>query len=378
MNILHRCFLAILLVATGVFTSTAQYTEVGAFLSASNYIGDLQQQLESSEYNPGIGLQVRFVRSKRLSLQGHFYKLRISGKDENSLSELRQARNLSVRTDIYELGFQAEFNLSPYEIKAGKISAPYIFAGVSGMYFNPQASYMGTWRDLQPLGTEGQTLNGNDDKYSVFAPAIPFGIGFRFNLFERINLNLEMGMRYTFTDYLDDISGLYPDIVKLTAQDPIAGALSYRSPEYAGEPLSNPVGLARGDNYKHDLVFVAGLGITFNLASGYDLELDPKYIAFRDFQPIREINTPVVDTFVNEQAIDIIDDKPIPASDNNDKGLIPVEEDSRELPPVAEDPKPEPEILPVQPGTVEESTDSTIQVPAENNNKEIEIPKDDG
>ena len=34
------------------------------------------------------------------------------------------------------------------------------FVGVGGFYFNPKAKYEGKWVSLQPLGTEGQGLNG--------------------------------------------------------------------------------------------------------------------------------------------------------------------------------------------------------------------------
>ena len=57
---------------------------------------------------------------------------------------------------------------------------------------------------LQPLQTEGVS-------YGLWNVTIPTGIGFRFNVKCNWAIRLEMTYRWTFTDYLDDVSGLYPD-----------------------------------------------------------------------------------------------------------------------------------------------------------------------
>jgi hypothetical protein len=42
--------------------------------------------------------------------------------------------------------------------------------------------------------------------------AIPFGIGAKMNVSKKVGIGLEWGPRKTFTDYLDDVSGTYPDV----------------------------------------------------------------------------------------------------------------------------------------------------------------------
>jgi hypothetical protein len=64
---------------------------------------------------------------------------------------------------------------------------------------------------LQSLGTEGQGIEGQMDPYSLVSVAIPFGIGLKWNVGKYVSLGAEWGMRYTFTDYLDDVSGVYFD-----------------------------------------------------------------------------------------------------------------------------------------------------------------------
>ena len=41
--------------------------------------------------------------------------------------------------------------------------------------------------------------------------SIPFGIGLKYSMSERLGVTLEWTMHKTFTDYIDDIHGLYPE-----------------------------------------------------------------------------------------------------------------------------------------------------------------------
>jgi hypothetical protein len=85
----------------------------------------------------------------------------------------------------------------------------YLFGGIGVMYFNPKAEYQGQWVALQPIGTEGQGLEGEDDKYSRFTFTIPYGIGVGKSIDRYWSVNLEFTMRMTFTDYIDDVSTDY-------------------------------------------------------------------------------------------------------------------------------------------------------------------------
>jgi hypothetical protein len=86
------------------------------------------------------------------------------------------------------------------------------------------------------LGTEGQysELNSTDvnfgiKPYSLLQFAIPFGIGARFRINEVMDLWADIGFRYTFTDYLDDVSANYVDLGVLKSD--LARSFSYRSGE---------------------------------------------------------------------------------------------------------------------------------------------------
>jgi hypothetical protein len=144
----------------------------------------------------------------------------IRGSDELSGQIDRRARNLSFRSNIFDLNFMGEFYLiqnargNLYRLRGvrgrrGLTMDLYIFGGIGGMYFNPKAQYQGQWIALQPLGTEGQGLPGQPDKYSRFTINVPYGIGIGKSIDRYWQVNLEFTMRQTFTDYLDDVSTNY-------------------------------------------------------------------------------------------------------------------------------------------------------------------------
>lgn len=271
-----------LLFSFAALSCRGQYLEAGIGVGATNYIGELQSQIvQPSEYNLAISAFGRYNISPRIAASMHLSQGKISGKDSNATLIVDQSRNLSFRSDIIELGITGEFNLVPYHIPDEKIASPYIFAGVAGFYFNPQAQIRGEWKNLQPLGTEGQGLAEYQGlkKYNRFQLSIPFGLGFKFSLSKQTNLGIRFGVRKTFTDYLDDVSGLYPDLDLL---DPEVAALTYREPENSENFIGNPVGLERGDPTNDDWYMIGTVTISFNLTNSYGLDFEEKYQIFKD------------------------------------------------------------------------------------------------
>lgn len=262
------------------FNATAQYTEAGIFAGVSNYQGDLSRNatMEISEYAAAFGAFGRYNFNGHFAAKVHFYKGVLQGGDYHAQGQRqtgRRARNLSFRSDLYELGLQFEYNFLDFNIAIrDHITTPYVFAGVAGIYFNPQAEIDGQWHDLQPLGTEGQGLEGNPDFYSLFNLAIPMGVGVKFNLNHLTNIGLELGMRKTFSDHLDDVSAdYYPDIKELSeARGEVAAALAYRTLEFDPTRVDDLSLLERGNPDNKDWYFFGGVTISVNIgkASGFD------------------------------------------------------------------------------------------------------------
>src|ERR1041385_3167279 len=193
--------------------------EIGIFLGGSYYIGELNNQHLNSLTRPAGGVVYRHNFNCRLAVAGSLLFGSVQGIDARSSSYEQQQRNLSFRSSIYELGARAEFNFIEYKIGDDKASfTPFMFLGVAGFNFNPKASFGNQWVALQPLKTEGQSKG-----YLKTQVSIPFGAGMRINLAKRIGLLAEWGMRKTFTDYIDDVSGYYADPATLYAN---GGALA--------------------------------------------------------------------------------------------------------------------------------------------------------
>ncbi len=241
--------------------------ELGLFSGVSNYMGDLQQvRFDKDELHEAYGVYWRYNFGKRVSLKLQAYKGVISGSDAHFKNLLTSRRNLSFRSDIFELGAQWEFSLTYFGEESRRMAAPYFFVGAAWFHFNPMARYQGEWVELQPLGTEGQGLfPGAGQPYKLEQWAIPLGVGFVLSLGRHLNLGFELGFRKTFTDYLDDVSGAYPDQLILAEVNPLAAALSYRTPEVTTDYNPNPAGTLRGNPQNKDLYFFGGLTFSWNV-----------------------------------------------------------------------------------------------------------------
>ena len=278
------------------FGKEKRYNAIGFSVSALNYYGDiapLPQRVSTdiSFTRPAFGVSFAHRFGPRYTLQGQFMYGTLSGSDTKSASATtdegknRYLRNASFRNRIKELSVVAYFDL--FKNESTYISrvkwTPYVFIGLVGFFHNPQAKAPaldlhgsplaegGKWVDLRPLGTEGQysTLDPTDvnhgvKPYSLLQVAIPFGVGARFRINEVMDLWGDIGFRYTFTDYLDDVSRSYVNLYKLNS--PLAEAMSYRTNELGpgGQaPPANPLTYSDPNNPAKTYTVEAGYGQEF-------------------------------------------------------------------------------------------------------------------
>ena len=244
------------------FGKEKRYNTIGISLNALNYYGDLAPRpsrisTDITFTRPAIGISFTHRFGPRYQLTAAFAYGTLKGADSESANPndvqsgtYRYIRNLSFRNRIKEFSVVAQFDL--FENMATYISrvswTPYAFAGVAVFHHNPQAQVpaedlqgnpfpnAGQWVNLRDLGTEGQKserqpgdANYGLKEYSLIQPAIPFGIGVRFRVNQVIDLSAELGFRYIFTDYIDDVSHDYVDL--RTLDSPLARAMSYWSNE---------------------------------------------------------------------------------------------------------------------------------------------------
>jgi hypothetical protein len=147
----------------------------------------------------------------------------LSGNDAFSGNGGRRKRNLRFDAPIVQFGTIVELYFLPDKtiLKQNAILPKrvrryfaYVFGGVSGMYFNPMASGLGKIYSLPALATEGTA-------YSTFTTAFPVGIGLEYLWKKKWNIGFEAGYVFTLTDYLDDVSGRYPDFSQMSRQESI-------------------------------------------------------------------------------------------------------------------------------------------------------------
>jgi len=274
---MYKLFTAMFLVLVLGFTSHAQYMELGVMTGGSNYKGELQSKtIEPGEINMAYGVFARYNFSKAFSVRLQGMYTNVSGSDRNHrANNPNRDRNLSFQSSIVEAAIMAEVNVFGFDVRGKKGSTFFLYGGIGAFKFNPQAELLGVMYDLQPLGTEGQ--NQSASNYSLVSAAIPVGIGAKIALSYKFNLTFEYGMRFTMTDYLDDVSTTYPDLNVMSGIDPVAASLSYRSLEIDPSANPNPFGEARGDANGMDKYMVGGITISFNLAKPADMEYEDDY-----------------------------------------------------------------------------------------------------
>ena len=247
----------------------SQYFDAGIFYGVSNYQGDLTtSKFEPSEFNLAAGAFIRYHFTPKVAIKTHFYGGSLTGSD---MFSYRRARNLHFKSTILELGIQGEYSLFDYAIlDKNHVASPHFFVGLSAFYFNPHADYNGTSVELRLVGTEGQGMPGYAEPYSRLQISIPMGLGFKVAINEMTNIGAELGFRKTFTDYIDDVSGHYPDMVELYEfMGPAAYTLSYRSPEYdATMSQRDPSGLKRGNSLHKDVYMFGGVTLSINFKKG--------------------------------------------------------------------------------------------------------------
>ncbi len=258
-----RKILFYLTISLSAITTYAQSWEVGGGLGATGYMGDLNPVKPYILTDPAISLQVKRNFTPYLSLKASGMLGKIRAKDSDSENSGQIQRNLSFFSTIVEGTVQAEFNFFHFQADVGKNAySPYIFAGIGGVAFEPKAVLNGEVYKLRDYGTEGQTFGNN---YNSYAITVPYGAGIKVNVTRRWNLTGEVGYRTAFTDYLDDVSGRYPNPADLT--NPTSLALSDRSGEVNGGNNVYVMGDQRGDFRKRDTYLFVGISLTYTFVS---------------------------------------------------------------------------------------------------------------
>lgn len=260
-------------------------------VGASNFLGELGganqigthyfKDFEWSMTRLAAAVGLRYKLSNYFAFKTHLTYGRLAGDDKLTDEFFRHYRNLNFYSDIYEFNinfegaFQEEKIGSQYRLRkhkgiGGYEIYTYGFVGAGVFYFDPRTIYKGSTYRLQPLGTEGQGWDSDKPKYSLVQFCIPMGIGFKYTLGNTWGFGLEMGLRKTFTDYIDDVSTEYYDF-KASGAEPIVARLADRSDGEArikSQPQITAPTAQRGNPKEKDSYLFAIFSINYKIRNG--------------------------------------------------------------------------------------------------------------
>ncbi|MBK6341333.1 MAG: hypothetical protein IPF41_01760 [Flavobacteriales bacterium] len=248
-------------------------TEIEFGFGISNFLGELGGRnqigspfvwdLEFSQTRPAASLAYRYYLARQQALRMRFTYGILAGNDNLTTEPFRQNRNLSFKSDVFELSLVYELHLYREELghiydlrgvkgtKSSRVGL-YLFGGVGGFYFDPRAQYNNAWVRLKPMRTEGQGLPGGPEEYKNIQVCVPLGFGIRRAFTKNWSIGLELQYTKTFTDYVDDVStSYYYGADPLDAQDvnipedEVAGYLA--DPSLGLMPGQTARGQQRGD-----------------------------------------------------------------------------------------------------------------------------------
>ncbi|MBI4648925.1 MAG: hypothetical protein HY738_20640 [Bacteroidia bacterium] len=187
--------------------------DFGPFGGAAYYYGEINLSRPFYSPMPAGGIIARWPLNTRYAVKGDLITALLQLNDNDFSSSYKIERGRSVSTYIIELAVMAEFNYLPYiEGSEDNYYTPYVTAGAACFYFS-------------------------DAPFPV-QPAIPFGAGFKYSVSELLNISVDWTFRRTFTDRLDNLSGVGEE------------TLHYKQIAFF---------------YNKDWYSIAGIGVTFKI-----------------------------------------------------------------------------------------------------------------
>lgn len=221
------------------------YSTVGIGGGSSHYFGDLSPYrtfyygiYSNVRWNGTINYQVQL--NPKFSARAAFTYARIFGNDATYGGKLadskpavqnQRLRNLHFRNDMMEFTAMGLYSFKPLDLRKRKGDplswSPYVGLGIGIASNNPKArgnilhngalqSEIRDWESLRAMNNEIPVKS-----YSAVVPVIPLSLGLKTLITPNLILGIEGSLRFTFSDYLDDVSkGNYSN-----------GSLSYRADE---------------------------------------------------------------------------------------------------------------------------------------------------
>ena len=217
----------IMLFLSGFYAYSQQTADIGIQVAAATYWGDIENVNFSKSITPVVGVLGRWNFNKRLAVRGQLFTGNLKAEGLFSNSNLAQSGE-RINPEEYPLdltqfynfnrSFQSvealfEFNFRNYKLgsTSKEMFTPFVSVGLGAFY--SRASRVGTFI-LMPFetfpgsGVYQPYLNDNLDKSNnsdALSLTIPVGVGVKFNITKRLGGIIELIVRKTFTDNIDNL-----------------------------------------------------------------------------------------------------------------------------------------------------------------------------
>jgi hypothetical protein len=198
----------------------AQRFEFGGGLGFLNYKGDLNPQLNPLLTRPGVQMLFRYNFSMAVVGRANLVIGNLVGDGSMSPNVyISKVQPNTFSTPIIEFSGLCEYNFFNYRNPKNRFifGSPYLFGGPSVFVFN-----------TAPVEKYGAV--------SSVQPAVILGFGYKQQVGQFWNVGFEFGGRFTFTDYLDNVSD----------RDPLTGR-------------------QRGNLFDYDVYSFLGINLTYTI-----------------------------------------------------------------------------------------------------------------
>lgn len=184
-----------------------RYFTVSAGTGFTRFYGDVTGKIIYKPTILNVAYEARLLSAIGARVEAAKYSLK--GRDSwADFGSYEQQRNLAFNSKNWEANFQIIYYFKSYRGDFFRRWQwdPYVAAGAGITTYDPTRRVDGVEYFLREIETEA-----NKEKYGNTSLVIPISAGIKFKLNDFVNLNLELTNRIATTDYLDDVSGLYPD-----------------------------------------------------------------------------------------------------------------------------------------------------------------------
>jgi len=166
----------------------AQSQEIGLGGGIANYRGDMSPIINITQPAPHAAFFYRYNANEAWSFRLNAALGQIRGADTKSHDLVAKARGHEFLTNVFEFSGQIECNFLNFgngKPKKPQKFSPYFLAGL-GMF-------------------KLESIRNNSPTYNTWARCVPLGLGIKYLITNKLQLNMEFGARFTSTDYLDDL-----------------------------------------------------------------------------------------------------------------------------------------------------------------------------